>query len=270
MKKIIISTIILIVFYMSCTTRSLKHLENNPQCPTSIEGFYHSNKIYTGKVPVLFKKKWDNRSLKVYGNILETTDAGVLFVPEKTGDTTLYNYKEIDALINSNNKLIFGKIPEKYLDECEIKLILLNHSDPDSQLYKIVLEPNEHFGFCLDPGKYQIKYILFKNEHEFIDEAVNFDTLFIDVQEKFNNYLGDLYLDNPDIEGNKIIIPYKNRYNPVAMSGGVAFGVVGAIMGGLSADYVNLKSVHEITVVHNPNFKSLSKIKMKETDIYKK
>ncbi len=240
------------IFCISCSTKSLTKLNDDSDCTTSIEGNFFSERIYTGKVPVLFKKKRGNKSLKILGELLEISNDGFLFCPDNK-EPFLYKHKDVAALINEKNELIHGKVPDKFLNDCVVTMVIVNNNDPKKQPLEVELEPNKKFGYCISPGEFKVQSILFENEHGFIDQAVGFDTLLINVQKGVNNYIGDIYLDNRKVEGKKIRLPYINKYNPMIGVGSAMFGITGALAASLKPEF-NYKSIHVFTVIKNEKF----------------
>ncbi len=269
LKNIILSSItITFLFIFSSCANKAPLLKENPNCKSTIEGYYHCYGKWTGKAPVLFKKK-GRKTIPIPGKILEQTDEGFLFDPDPSGpmfdgDPKFFPNEKIVAVLDSSYNTIFGELSERYKKTWELLLFVKNIDNKKSKEILLELKQNEHFGFCLEPGTYEIVRIQFRNLKGKIDEGLEIPTLSFHIEENSVNYIGDLYLNFLDKRDNLIYLSYKNVYDP----GGAAFAgfMGGAIGGAIYGAYKAAKGaegIHRFSIENNNEFSSSFKLQKK-------
>ena len=229
----------------------------NLTCPTTVEGYLHSNTVWNDAVPAILVNLPTGEKI-YHGKLVEQTGAGIRFDPNREGPfldppEKLYTYDEIICAIDGNNQVIHGKIPEEKTLIWSMELQLVQETKPEATPIKLILNSNEKFSYCLAPGKYIVNKMLFWIGNQYIDEAVNLPELTLEVKEGYANYIGDLYLDfesptNPDA----CVIPYQIKYRPT--SGAYAYGLIGALIA--SEAYKNAAGAHTLTVKDVDGFKA--------------
>ncbi|MBL7014367.1 MAG: hypothetical protein ISR83_08100 [Candidatus Marinimicrobia bacterium] len=209
-------------------------LNNNPECLSTIEGFYHSPFVVKVEKPTLVLTN-EPRAI-LHGEILEFNDQGVLFDQSKQGpfydpEPTFYNIDDILTLVDGNKNILYGEQIPSLVTTTELILNIRRVNDLNAKGIRLEFKPNSQFGFCLKPGLYEVKNLVFKYyPTNNLDRGVDYPSLFIQVDGNTSNYIGDIYLNPPDSLGATIKIPYKILDRP-EVSGVV--GATGGAVGGL-------------------------------------
>lgn len=231
-KKRQISKILLLCFsaflFTHCATTQAPTLEKQPECTSSVEGYYYCPDSWDGNKPALVLKK-GNRFEIEQGHIVSRDKEGVTFDATGRGlydpKPKYYPYDKIQVLIGNEGQVLAGKIPERMSKAFSIQLSLYSTTQPQDKPIDLMLKPNEQFGFCVPPDNYVIKKILFIDGQKNIDEGVNFPDLTLRVLPNQSNYIGHLLL-NAQKNGlkNPIIIPYKIVSRPKSSSNAAFWG----------------------------------------------
>jgi hypothetical protein len=196
----ICSVFVLAFLLYSCSNyQNLKTKIENPGCQTTISGNLHYNFKFSNKDTIMLLKR-NISDILIKGKIIEKTNEGFIFDPNKRDGhdegPKLYNFEDIKYIIGLDGKFIYGDLFDSIkFDNFSLKLTL---SKFDSSIVKpyissIVINANEPFDYCIEPGKYKIREIstLFFKHY-----SIDLPEIIFDVEKGKDNYLGDIYLDS--------------------------------------------------------------------------
>ncbi len=222
------------LFWQCAPTRNLPALDKQPNCPTSIEGYYEHKSLWRGKTPALIVRK--NSEYKIMGGkILAQTEAGVKFDPERESafydpQPEFYPFEKIAAFIDEQGRVVKGAIPPVLSERIMLELHLQPRNDAAVKPFKLVLHSGARFGYCIPSDVYSVSAIRFIDKAGNIDLGVEYDSLEIRAQKGRANYVGHLTLgDAPTSASDSLLIPFKVGARPEGL---VAAGVLGGAIGG--------------------------------------
>lgn len=199
MKSIMYVLAIMTVLY-GCKTYA-PTTDENPDCKTVVSGNIFFDVRTKWKAPALVIKV-DGRYKFLHGRILEKKDDGYMFAPEVTNkfdrerEPRLYNWKEIVLLMDSSKTILYGAIPEEYNNFWTYDWCLIPESAPSSPIH-LKMKSNQPFSYCLEPGNYTVRNIIFINNRieNYSDISLNASMISFGVKKNLNNYIGDIHYD---------------------------------------------------------------------------
>lgn len=261
-NKFAVIMICLLPFFnlYSCASSRILTLRQNPGCRTSVEGFYRCFEPWDKAKPAVIIRQ--GRDLKIIsGEIVARDDEGVTLDPSGEGyigdpEPEYFKFDKIEALIDGNGDVEYGKIPEMYSGAYALELHLQLQDDPESEPVVVLLKPNERFGLCTPPGDYIVSTMRFKNDYRSVtDEGVDVPKLRISVMENRSNYIGDIYMDCGDEKMHEpFVIQYKvgdgRSYIPRTSDGNTE--LIGLLAGGIAAGIYEASQDRK-RVVHDPD-----------------
>lgn len=199
MKKVFWILTVLFFFNACSSFQKLQPKQENPDCKTSISGSLHYNFRGNNKDTILILKR-NLSDLLLKGRIIEKTSEGFIFDPDKRNEhdeqTKLYKFDDIKYIIGLNGNLIFGAFPDSMeYDSLSLKITI---SKVDSTVIKpfplsMVINSNESFSYCIEPGLYRIREIVITGFHHY---SLILPEITFEVTKGYDNYLGDIYLDS--------------------------------------------------------------------------
>jgi hypothetical protein len=254
---IIISLLILPLFFY-CATK-LRAVKKGQDCATSIVGFYYPEMIWSGRFPALLKRE-NNLTYPVYGKIVSIKEAGVIFIPnlidgEPNSESYLYSKDDLLAVIDSSGHVIYGKLSSKYLkpkDPLDVRITVHNEKQPKRFKYQFKMKMNQKFEFCIKPGRYTIVGIQFQSGQNRVEAGTEFPKMIFKVDSNVKNYIGDIYLNSLNIEGPKVMVPYKNMNPQNAALAGLLGGLVGETIYTIDRAIAPPVGFHFLTIHSNP------------------
>ena len=169
--------------------------------------------------------------------------------------------KKIETLIGNDGEILAGKMPKRMSRVFSIQLFLQLTTNEENEPIRLVLKPDKQFGFCIPPGTYVIKRILFIDNDDNVDEGVDFPALFVNVEANHTNYLGDLFLDTHKKElNNPINIAYKIVSRPQgAFAAGMMGGMIGGAIHGAAIASQGIIGEHKLFITSSENFEPKGK-----------
>lgn len=215
----ILASLVCFALFSGCAGPKATRLDKEPNCASSVEGFFHSKEQWDKKVPALIVKGGGDPVI-LYGTIQELREDGIVFDPNRESpfydpEAIFYPSSDIVAAIGQNRQVIFGRLPQRYGDTWVIELHLQHTDTPTSKPLRMILNPNERFGFCLPAGEYQVKEIFFSDHKKNVDRGVEYPDLRLTATPNTSTYIGDIYLDYaPPSDSTAIVIPYKITARP--------------------------------------------------------
>ncbi len=267
MKRLFIFLLFLLPLCMSCAGGKAIRFEKNPNCRTVIEGFFHDDFEWKGKVPAIITENF-NGTATVYGKILEMNEDGILFDAEKENFVSnpgpkKYKFKDLLCVVDANRKIIYGKIPEKYKMVWELDMALINENDPAGKTVRINLKQGEKFAYCMDPGSYAVRKITFKNKKGFTDVSTTIPNLRFKVVQNHVNYIGDLHFDLfPETAPNTCALPYRVVSRPTDGFSFYMFGIAGGLAQAIARSLSDEEVIHTLTVDDAADAKSMINSKL--------
>ena len=231
--KIIILVVISILLLNGCSYNQLTRHSNSPTCETTIEGNYFTKSIYKFDGPaILFP--WSNLDPIRHGKVIRKDSAGVLFLQNKIGmfgsaDTLYFKYNKIRAIIDSNNRCVWGHLDRNEEIGIHMKIELSKYHEHSYSPIYLDLFPNRKFSYCIKPGKYEItkiiEYFPYKSEEVYYASMPEHIARF-EIKRDCANYIGDIkLLDNKSSDKASLVVPCKNQ------STGKTAGFIGGFMG---------------------------------------
>ena len=245
--------------------KKLVSTKKDPSCLTSVEGSFQSKVAWTKEAPALVLKDGGQFTV-IYGDLMEIKNDGVVFDPRREGlynaPAKLYPSQDIICAVNKNREVVYGKIPKDYSTGFwNLDIYFVSANQTEMKPFRLSMKTNERFSYCLDPGKYVIKKIIFATSKQYVDETANIPLITFEVAKGHANYLGDLYLDF-EMPGkpNVCALPFKAKDRPGAHSAAM-FGLVGALLYAASND--NKEGIHTLMIMLNDKFVSVTKSPVK-------
>jgi hypothetical protein len=254
---------VLALILAGCQRMSKVHtLTDEPDCVTSLEGYYCCKDTWRGVTPALIQKKEKesrrSRNAKgtityyeiIEGKIISQDEKGVTFSavgdnPSQDSEAGYYLFDQIETLIDGDGKVVYGVIPKKYSEASTMEwwLELSEYYYSDSKTHKMVLQPNEAFALCLPGGEYNIKAIYFRDNNGNISKGVDYPELTIKVDPGYANYMGHIFMVMEKTEiadsfyvTNRFKIPCKvlssSESSGLSLFGGLVGGAVGGAVVG--------------------------------------
>jgi len=235
LKFRVLTTCLLSLMFLHCAaTRKLPTLAKQPDCATSLEGYYEQRQQWNGKKPALIIQK--NAEYKILsGRVISQTEKGVNFDPDREGvlydpKAEFFAFDRIEAFIDQNGRIVAGAIPNKLSKTISLELHLKAQSAPQAKPYKLTLKANEPFGYCIPSGIYEVSAIHFIDKNGNVDIGVGYPTLEIQIIKGHSNYIGHLLLGHSQMAArDSVLIPFKIGARPY---GAAAAGFLGGAIGG--------------------------------------
>ncbi len=269
MKALLPISITLAFVLASCSSvKDAVSLKDNPSCRTVLEGFLHSHSGFNGKVPVLIVNYLPQKKLVLHGEIVSRSDSGIVFDPQREGPLhdpppKFYRYSDIQCAIDSNASIIYGTLPDKYTIVWSMEVEVKKADSLEGQATRLILDANQPFAYCLDPGHYKITGIKFNSDTHYEDKAAEYPDMRFDVRPNVSNYLGDLFLDYATKPSPDLCVIYADpTYRPGYGIMMANFGLIGGLLESLSHPG---KQTHVLTVSLDTTFKSQSTLRSGES-----
>jgi hypothetical protein len=264
LNMIVLLTIIL---FLNCgPIPKVPTVMEQPDCLTSLEGYYYCKDKWTGPTPVLILKetreitrstrKTTQRDVykSIKGKIISTDENGVTFASkqdERSSEFTsnYYPFSEIETLIDEDGRIVYGSIPMKYSQGLSLELWLefdMAYSSGAKPL-KIVMEPNKCFSYCVPWGTYKVTKIMIKDNHNAVGMGDKYPDLFIKIDEGKANYIGHLFISmQKDEVPDSLYVPvgFTITYKTLS-SGSSSAGFWGGVLGGAAGGAIVAASTIE-------------------------
>ena len=222
-------------------TESAKRTNENPGCTTIAEGFFHSGTLAKFDRPAIagpamrVHRRAEPEILK--GKIVRIDTAGIVFDPKKESpfvdaDSSLFPYDKIEWAVDSTGTVIYGKLPDRKGENLiwDVELEMVNDAMPEAHHILVNLEANMPFSYCLAPGSYTVKKIVYREgaENEEVTDSV--PSMRLTLAPNVINYVGDIYLDSradslPNVASLSTKIVRRSGYMI-----GMQFGLIGALV----------------------------------------
>jgi hypothetical protein len=265
----LIACAISLTFLHCAATRTLPTLSKQPDCEASLEGFYSYGGLWRGKKPALILRQ-DYEYKIISGTVISQTETGVTFDPDREGafydpKPEFYAFDRVEAFIDQNGKIVAGAIPPKFSKALSLELHLRAKNAPEAKPFKMLLKPNQQFGFCTPAGSYEISAIRFIDKEGNIDLGVDYPKIEIHVEKNLSNYIGHWWLGDPQTAvSDSMVIPYKIGARPhgAAMAGFLGGAIGGAIYGAALASK-GVVGEYKLYFTAGKNFRPLGKNEIK-------
>jgi hypothetical protein len=227
----------LLILFMSCSN-SIKLVETrkSTNCKTTIEGVYISPSQWREAKPALIVEEDGERQF-LRGEIISYDSSGVTFDPKRESPLydpkpKYYSFDKVATFIDEEGRVIAGTLPQKLTTTYSMELFPFDSTKANKKPYKMVLKPNQEFGYCIPEGNYLVVQILFVDKKGNVDVGIGFPKLSVLVEANHANRIGTLFLNLADSTvTDSLIVPYKilSRPNEAAMMGFLGGAVGGAL-----------------------------------------
>lgn len=264
----VLSIVFLVLLTVGCSTKELTKFSDDNSCLTTLEGNYFKDLTASTSYPAVFLKMPLNPKL-LKGELISIDSNGIVFNPASVGfydeEETFYPYDTLYGVINQKGKLVYGSIPEYYA--VKHKLIMeISQVDTKSKS-KLVLEPNEPFAYCINPGKYTITSIMFVTNKRLEDVGVDYPKVSLDIKEGNVNYFGNIYVDYKSAEDENVIVIPCMRNDPDGAAVAGMFGLIGSVAHAISTGIESEGLHHVINIERDKNFLPESNLPITEVFI---
>jgi hypothetical protein len=259
-KLIIISIAVSSLIFTGCSTKELIKYSDDNSCITTIEGNYFKELKPGYDYPVIFLKM-EKYPKRIKGELIIVKEDGIIFDPDNIGfydeDETFFSFDTLYGVVNSAGKLIYGAVPEFYdAPPIRHKLIMELTKKETEDKTKLVLQPNEPFAYCINPGEYIVSVINFAiEENKLQDTGYDLPIINLTVEEGKANYLGNIYVDyKTKDDKNALVIPCKNEDAGASFTAGFLGGVIGSVAYAIANDISSSGLHHVIHIERDKNF----------------
>jgi hypothetical protein len=267
--KVFLLFLILLFFLSSCNNYKNLLKENELNCSTFIEGKFIAPKTYDGIAPIVLLNKGNEKDF-YRGEVINKNDQGIYLLKKSYSfvddpDTMFIEYKQIRAIVDETKLCIYGDLNDKESVKTSIKFYLEREDDPDYQPIFLALNSNQHFNYCIKPGKYKLLKIIKEVSTDYYYESFPIFECEIEILENKVNYIGDIeLLKNLESTDDKISIPFYKQVK--SQNASAAFGLLGGIISELSNNswQDEIRGFYDI-IVHEP--KSISKTNIEQMNI---
>ena len=249
---------IMALLLTGCATTNLKRFEENRTCLTTLEGYYHNYSVLKVEPPCIFIK--DKRgTVYLTGELVERDSAGVLFRKKAGGlysnDPVYYPLDTLLAVVDTTGKAVYGEVPGKYLLGMHMNIELEDINHPKRTMLNLELDPDHSFSYCMQPGEYKIKQIIWENDKKDVMEGIDMPDITFTIDSGKVNYLGDMYIDKdkPGDPGT-LSIPFKSWNRDNAAAAGWMFGLAGSLVYSLANSLEGAENVKVISLETNEKF----------------
>lgn len=248
MKKLNMKLLVLSFLLYSCAVNATR-VTNTTSCETKIIGRVHGRGYWVGPPPPILFIRW--QSQPIYGDIVYIDENFVTMNSRRYGlfnsPIDSYHRNQIITLIDENGVPVIGDIPKSANLTWSIVLILEPFANGDKKV-RVVLDANEPFSYCLDPGKYEITGVEFWRGPMYSDITFSRPLLVLEVQPNCVNYIGDLLFDLPSSDAITFLCREGNRPKDAVAS---HFGLIGGIALEISKAGTEIK--HTIQIADSSN-----------------
>lgn len=247
-----------------CTPK-VAPLDDRPDCPSSVEGYFHSQEWHQKErpsdVPALIVKEGYDRSA-LSGTAESITDEGIVFdqvqqSPTFDPEPKLYKNDEIIAYVDSSGRVVRGQLPGEEKGPLEAKLFVRPSTQQEADAKRMTLEPNQRFEFCMSPGTYTVTKLHFQHARGGkVDKAIRYGSMHLTVSPDSANYLGTLRLNADSLaEPDVYPMPVKPEKRPVsgALSGQL-LGLIGSIAHEVALALNDVSAIHPLSIARDSGF----------------
>lgn len=256
-KKLgIIMPVLLLAYFLSgCSSRELTKYADDNSCLTTLEGNYYKETGANCDHPAVFLKMPRNPKL-MEGNIVSVDSSGILFDPDKVGfydeDETHYSYDTLYGVIDAKGKLIYGNIPDYYA--VSQRLVVELEKSETKKISELVLQPNEPFSYCIEPGQYKITGLKFIDKKDVQDIGTDFPVVSFSIEAGKANYMGNIYADYKTRDETNVLVIPCSKYDGDAQAGAGMFGLIGSLAYAVANEIENADLHHVIHIELDKKF----------------
>ncbi len=247
------------VLLTGCAATNLKTFEQNRTCLTTLEGYYHNYSVLKVDYPCIFIK--DKRGpVFMTGELKERDSSGVLFKKKAGGlysnEPVYYPLDTLLAVVDTTGKAVYGEVPGKFLLGMHMNIELEDINHPNRTMLIMELDPDHSFSYCMQPGEYRIKQIIWENDKKDVMEGIDMPDITFTIDSGKVNYLGEMYIDKdkPGCPGT-LSIPFKSWNRDNAAAAGWMFGIAGSLVYGLANSLEGAEAVKVISLETDENFR---------------
>ena len=258
-QKLLVPVVLLAAAMLTgCATTNLETFEKGSSCQTTLEGYYHNYSVLKTAYPCIFIK--DKRGpVYMAGEILEKDASGILFKKKAGGlysnDPVYYPLDTLLAAVDTTGKAFYGEVPGKFLAGMHMNIELNDVNNPQRTKLIMELEPDHSFAYCMQPGEYRVKEIIWENENKDVLEGVDMPEITLTIDSGKVNYLGEIYIDTKKPgEPGTLSIPYKSWNRDNAAAAGWLFGLAGSVVYSLTNSLGGAEAVKVIDLDTDENF----------------
>jgi hypothetical protein len=232
----VMSSLMSLMLGIGCTVApKIQTIAQDPECTTSMEGYYHCKDAWTEAKPAIVLLKAGFPQV-IEGQIVSQDDRGITFKPAKKSsrepEETYYEFSQLMTVINEEGNVVYGSVPKKFSHALALNVYLEpaygSAYSSSSQPYILHLEPNAPFAFCMPGGVYKVSSILFYDNSNNIERGVDYSQIRITIDGGRSNYIGDLFLNytKPEIADSTrvrdgVSIPYTSLTGSESAPGGL-------------------------------------------------
>lgn len=252
---LLLPALFIFLLVTGCSSYELTKYSHNSSCSTTIEGNYYKDIESSYSYPAIFVKMTKYPKL-VRGKLISIDDKGVIFDPDNIGFSnqpeTFFSYDTLFGVIDNSGKLVYGDIPDFFA--LKHKMIIGLTESKTQQYVELILEPNEPFAYCLNPGNYSISSIQFISSKKVQDIGYDLPNIHLIIEEGKVNYFGNIYVDyKVKTDENIIVIPCTRNNTERSAALGM-FGLVGALANVVASEIESDGLHHIINIERDDNF----------------
>jgi|GEM_PF-1736674 len=273
---------IVFLYLTGCTsTQKLQeYKEGRSTCSATLEGNLFESDKWPGDAPLLVERTVGRNFEYRKGRILELTDEGVLFDENRRSmannpEPKFYSFNEIHSLIDSTGTLIQGEFPDSRL-RTDTYEFYLNKFGPEGGRFKFNIAPDKPFHYCIDPGEYELRAVIWKRQdgNSDITSPYYFLGHTMVIENDRANYLGNIYVNISDqhllASHYEFLMqayerPNKNFYYYGQSS--LFFSFAGIVLTEVMRDR-GIVAVLDVQIVDDLKYKSVTGYPVRFTEIY--
>lgn len=139
-------------------------------------------------------------------------------------------------------------------DSTSLQMIIGLQNTATRKYSELILQPNEPFAYCVEPGEYKILRLRFVRNKTIEDTGYGYPEISLNFESGSVNYLGNILVDYKAItEENVIVIPCRRNNKSRSAALGM-FGLIGAVANAVASEVESSDLYHVINIELDDNF----------------
>lgn len=152
-------------------------------------------------------------------------------------------------------------------DSTSLQMIIGLQNTVTRRYSELILQPNEPFAYCVDPGEYKILRLRFVRNKTVEDTGYDYPEITFSFEGGRVNYFGNILVDYKDItEENVIVVPCRRNNKSRSAALGM-FGLIGAVANAVASEVESADLYHVINIELDDTFLPEANLPVTEVNI---